>query len=296
MNRMTNKQNVIDYYQDNWQLSVKLWQVDKTYCIHHGLYEKGIHTHIQSVLNMNDFVAKLLDLNSKSERIKNILDAGSGIGGTIVHLAKKYPNINFKGITIIPEHIQMAKRFAIENQVSSNTDFLLENYLDTNFPSKYFDAIFSLESMNYTNQRTEFIREMHRILKPGGKLIIIDAFRTKIQLNPFLKNIYIIFCKGNAIPSIAPLKDFISLLNRENFKEIIEIDLTKNIQLSVIRGNLVTIPYLFLTITRKITKGKRYRVETDTAFPAAVSVFSTIIGLKKALTYKAITAIKNNLD
>ena len=91
--------NVVDFYRKNWPILVKLWQIDKTYCIHHGYYEKGIRTHIQSVENMNDFVGRLLCLDSKEKQTKKILDAGCGIGGTITYLAKKYPNVNFTGIT-----------------------------------------------------------------------------------------------------------------------------------------------------------------------------------------------------
>lgn len=50
-----------DFYRKNWPLSVKLMQVDKTHCIHYGYYEKGIRTHIQSVLNMNDFVGSVVN-------------------------------------------------------------------------------------------------------------------------------------------------------------------------------------------------------------------------------------------
>ena len=48
------KTDTIDFYHKNWPLIVKLLKTDKTYCIHHGLYDKGIHTHIQSVENMNN--------------------------------------------------------------------------------------------------------------------------------------------------------------------------------------------------------------------------------------------------
>lgn len=286
------KQNVIDYYRRNWPLFVKSWQVDKTHCIHYGYYDKGVHSHIASVLNMNDFIAQLLGLNSKSEETKHILDAGCGIGGTIVYLSKKYPNIKFTGITIVPEHVQMANRFAAENMVDTNTKFLIKDYLDTGFSSNSFDAVFSIESINYTTKRKDFLNEMHRILKSNGKLVVIDAFRTDIRLNPFLKNLHFWYCKGMAFPSITYIEEFKSFLKNKGFREIIDITLTRNVLPSVIRGNFISIPYLLSTLTKKIIRGKKYRTSDDPTFPASVSIFPTIIGLKKGVTYNAITAIK----
>jgi len=59
--------NVADYYRKILPILVKLWLVDKTYCIHHGYYEKGICTYNQSIANMNDFVGRFLCLDSKEK-------------------------------------------------------------------------------------------------------------------------------------------------------------------------------------------------------------------------------------
>ncbi|MFH1101240.1 MAG: methyltransferase domain-containing protein [Methanobacteriota archaeon] len=285
-------QNVIDYYEKNWPMFVKLWQVDKTYCIHYGYYEKGVHSHIQSVYNMNDFIDRLLELRLKQGETKSVLDAGSGIGGTVVHLAKKYPSIDFTGITVIPHHVQMAEQFATENHVSSNTRFFIKDYLDTDFPSNYFDAIFSIEAINYTSKGREFVHEMQRILKPRGKLVVIDAFRTDVQLNQFLNTFYIWFCKGRSIPGLMGIEEFKTLLKEGGFTEIEDKNLSNNVQRSVIRGNLMSIPYLLSTVLKKIIRGRKYLAANDPSFPTAVSIFSSLIGLKKGVTYNAIIATK----
>jgi len=132
------KKDFSDFYQKNWPLIVKLLKVDKTHCIHHGFYEKGIHSHIKSVLNMNDFVGRLLKLDSKNNKINQVLDAGCGIGGTIIHLAKKYPKINFFGITIVPTHVEIARNLAKENQVENNSNFFLKDFTKTSFSSNQF--------------------------------------------------------------------------------------------------------------------------------------------------------------
>ncbi|MCK4901957.1 MAG: methyltransferase domain-containing protein [Thermoplasmatales archaeon] len=286
------KRDAIDFYQKNWPLIVKLLQVDKTHCIHHGYYEKGIRTHIQSVLNMNDLVGRLLELDSKKKQVNQVLDAGCGIGGTMIHLAKKYPNINFTGITIVSEHIEMAKDLAKENQVDVNTDFILEDFMETGFSSNQFDAIYLIESASYSPKKQILIREMYRILKPGGTLVIIDCFRTDVQFNQFLNNIYVLFCKGWALPNLIALDKLKDSLKTEGFHEIITSDLTKNVRRTIIMGDVLSIPYLVKMVMRKIIQGKSYQIEEDPELLAAASLLSTIIGLKKGITYNAVTAIK----
>jgi ubiquinone/menaquinone biosynthesis C-methylase UbiE len=286
------KTDTVDFYRKNWPIIERLLQVDKTHCIHHGYYEKGVRTHIQSVLTMNDFVGRLLGLDSKEKQINQILDAGCGIGGTVIHLAKKYPHSNFTGITIISEHIEKAKDLAKENQVDSNTDFLLEDFMHTSFSSNKFNAVYLIESASYSAKKHILLREMYRILKPGGTLVIIDCFRTDVQLNQFLNAIYVLFCKGWGLPNLIALKELQNSLKAEGFHEIVTRDLTKNVRRTIIRGDVLSIPYLVSMMIRKIIHGKNFQMEEDPEFLAAVSLLSTILGLKKGITYNAVSAMK----
>jgi len=284
--------NSKNFYQNNWPLMVKLLKVDKTNCIHHGFYQKGIHTHFQAVLNMNDFVGHLLGLDLKDKQTKQILDAGCGIGGTVIYLAKKYPHINFTGITVVSEHIEIAKNLAKENKVSTNTGFILKDFINTGFPFNSFDAIFLIESSCYALKKDILIHEMNRILKPKGILVIIDVFLTNVKLNPFLNNFYIWFCKGWGLPNLIKLEDFIYILKTENFHEMVIKDLTKNVKQTIIRGDILSLPYLFSTISNKIILGKRYRIENDSKFLGIIPILLTILGIKKGITYNAVIAIK----
>jgi len=284
--------NSLDFYQKNWPLIVKLLQVDKTHCIHHGYYEKGIHSHIKSVQNMNDFVARLLKLDSKKKQISQVLDAGCGIGGTVIHLAKKYPKINFIGITNVPEHIDIARNLAKENQVEINTDFLLEDFMETSFSSNKFNAIYLIESAGYSQKKQALIHEMNRILKPGGTLFIIDCFRTDLQFNQFLKKIFILFCKGWGLPNLIKLEEMKDNLKTEGFNEIKTRNLTKNVRRTIIFGNVISIRYIFSIIIRKIIDGKNYKMGEDQDLLALTFLLSAILGLKKGITYNAVIAVK----
>ena len=284
--------NSIDFYRNNWSLIVKLLQIDQTHCIHHGYYEKGIRTHVQSVLNMNDFIGRLLKLDSEIKQCKKILDAGCGIGGTVVYFAKKFPDIKFTGINIIPDHIEMAKNLAKEKKVLSNTDFFVKDFADTDLSSNHFDAIYLMESSCYALQKQMLIREMYRILKPGGILVITDVFRTLAELNSFLTNIYDSFCKGWGLSDLIDIEEFIFYLEKEGFHNIVNKAVTKHVTRTILRGDVLSIPYLLSMMSKKIFLGKKYQMTKDSQFPGISPVLTTMLGIKKAITYNAVTAMK----
>lgn len=286
------KTDTIDFYRENWPLIVKFLQVDKTHCVHHGYYGKGVRTHIQAVLNMNDFVGQLLGLDSKTRQGDPVLDAGCGIGGTAIHLAKKYPNVHFTGITIISEHVELAKSLAAENQVDINTDFLLEDFMQTGFPSDKFNAVYMIESASYSPEKHLLIREMYRILKPGGTLVIVDCFRTGVQLNQLLNSFYVLFCKGWRLPDLMALKELKDSLETEGFHEIVSRDLTRNVRRTILRGDVLSVPYLVPMVLKKVIRRKNYQMEKDPELLAVASVLSTALGLKKGITYNAVSATK----
>lgn len=284
--------NSIDFYRNNWSLLVKLLQVDQTHCIHHGYYEKGIRTHVQSVLNMNDFIGRLLKLDSEIKQCKKILDAGCGIGGTVVYFAKKFPDIKFTGINIISDHIEMAKNLAKEKKVLSNTDFFVKDFVDTDLSSNHFDAIYLMESSCYALQKQMLIREMYRILKPGGILVITDVFRTLAELNSFLTNIYDSFCKGWGLSDLIDIEEFIFYLEKEGFHNIVNKAVTKHVTRTILRGDVLSIPYLVSMMSKKIFLGKKYQMTKDSQFPGISPILTSMLGIKKAITYNAVTAMK----
>jgi len=160
---------VAEYYDRIWSRFVLWWKGQKALALHYALYDRGARTFEKALLNMNDYVGKLLGLTQTQKM--HVLDAGCGVGGTSIYLAKRYANVTFTGITIAPSQLNLAKKFARERN-TGNTDFLLQSYMETDFPNHCFDSIFALESTVYARNKRAFVKEMSRILKPGGRFIV----------------------------------------------------------------------------------------------------------------------------
>ncbi|MFA5103082.1 MAG: class I SAM-dependent methyltransferase, partial [Candidatus Thermoplasmatota archaeon] len=214
-----NEEDVVHYYEQFWSKSELWWETDTTLAIHFGYYDKGIHSHKEAVLHMNDISWHLLRFTTPSPL--QILDAGCGVGGTSIYLAKKYPQVSFVGITIVPTHVQMAQRFSTKRSVTSNTSFLLQNYCHTSFPDKFFDGVIALESANYARSKDDFIREMYRVLKSGGRISILDGFRTEKQIPPSMQKLYKIWLDGRALVGLEPIHECSLCMKQRGFQDIL---------------------------------------------------------------------------
>ena len=162
-------------YNDLWSdpRRIKRAGDDLTLGWHFGYYEVGIHGSKQAMHNMDAYVGRLLDLRDTPA---TVLDAGCGVGGTVVHLAKEHPASQFYGITLgaseVAHAISLQSRFHL-----SNTHFSQQSYNTTTFPDAFFDAAYALESHTHNGaDDAAFLRQMHRVLKPGGRLINLDVF------------------------------------------------------------------------------------------------------------------------
>jgi len=139
---------------------------------HFGYYTKPTECVHKARMNMNNYINRLLP---STENNLTVLDAGCGVGSTLVFLAKKHPNFQLYGVTLAPAEVQFARELSKERNLL-NTEVLERTYNDTKFPNEYFDCVYALESFCYSDDIRKTIEEMNRILKPrGGKLIILDV-------------------------------------------------------------------------------------------------------------------------
>lgn len=280
---------ILKFYNYSWPLWKYLGQVNETYGMHVGFYEKGIRGFKKASINMDNYVDRLLEL--KKETSMNILDAGCGVGGTLLHLAKNYPNANFIGITIVTEQVDLARKYSINNKIE-NVKFILDDFNKTNFADNSFDRIFALESMAHSYNVEEFVKEMYRILKPSGRLVIVNVFANENHLKYFMKKIYQSSLNLQATPGVISVKDFESYLKNNGFSNIKINDISKNINNGFLKWLIFSMPFFVYFIIAKSLKFEKYKKFYGINYFSNHIVTGSIVGLLNIMTYYSITADK----
>jgi len=99
-----------------------------------------------------------------------VLDVGCGIGGSSRILARDY-GFAVTGITISPQQVKRAQELT---PTGINAQFKVDDALALSFPDASFDVVWSIEAGPHMPDKAQFARELLRVLKPGGILVVAD--------------------------------------------------------------------------------------------------------------------------
>ncbi len=99
-----------------------------------------------------------------------VLDVGCGIGGSSRILARNY-GFHVIGITISPQQVNRAQELT---PPGVSAQFQVDDALALSFPDASFDVVWSIEAGPHMPDKAQFARELLRVLKPGGTLVVAD--------------------------------------------------------------------------------------------------------------------------
>lgn len=228
----TKQQNsIVTYYEECDNAYRDAWGMDKNMQLNLGLWPKGTKNLSEALLNLNKEIAKKAQINSDDY----VLDAGCGVGGTAIFLAKNY-GCKVVGITLTPHQAEKAKVNAKKSNVSHLVEFQVMDYMNTTFESNTFTVITGIESICYAEPKIGFLREAHRLLKPGGRIALAENLQGKQQLNHTEYNsLYTNAFNGCKVDSLDTKEQYLSNLKQLNFKQAICEDYTPLIKPSIKR-------------------------------------------------------------
>lgn len=150
--------------------------------IHLGHY--GSPPHRKNFLEAkHDFVHEMVRWGGLENLPKGmtLLDVGCGIGGSSRILARDY-GFAVTGITISPQQVKRAQELT---PPEVNAQFKVDDALALSFPNASFDVVWSIEAGPHMPDKALFARELLRVLKPGGILVVADWNQRDDRTQPF---------------------------------------------------------------------------------------------------------------
>ncbi|QQE63911.1 SAM-dependent methyltransferase [Leptolyngbya sp. BL0902] len=164
-----------DQIQSFYDASSGLWEQIWGEHMHHGYYGPTGTVRKDRRQAQIDLIDECLRWANITQAAA-ILDCGCGIGGSALELATRF-NAKVTGITLSPVQANRATERAEAAGLAGDSapcaQFQVANALQTPFADESFDFIWSMESGEHMPNKAGFLQECHRLLKPGGKLLMV---------------------------------------------------------------------------------------------------------------------------
>ena len=115
----------------------------------------------------------------------SLLDCGCGPGAITVDLAETLAPREVVGIDLGESQIELARALAAERHVS-DVRFEVANIYELPFPDDTFDAAFAHTALEHVGNPVAALKEMRRVLKPGGVVGIREEDWGSLLLAPHM--------------------------------------------------------------------------------------------------------------
>jgi ubiquinone/menaquinone biosynthesis C-methylase UbiE len=109
----------------------------------------------------------------------HILEIGFGPGTTIQHLATLTPQGHVMGIDYSPTMVSLASRRNAQAIKAGRVKLCRGNVLNLPFANHSFDKVLSIHTLYFWQDPLHALKEIQRVLKPGGTLALTILPREK---------------------------------------------------------------------------------------------------------------------
>jgi ubiquinone/menaquinone biosynthesis C-methylase UbiE len=142
---------------------------------------------------------------------ETILDVACGTGELERLLSDAYPEAKLVGVDISDQMLEIAQsKFSDQH----NVEFFKTNAIALPFNDASFDLVVTASAFHYFPNPIAALREMHRVLKPNGKVVVMDWCRDFwfCQVLDFILKL-----TDSAYSTCYTQRELHSFLNRANF-------------------------------------------------------------------------------
>jgi MPBQ/MSBQ methyltransferase len=220
-----------------------------------------------------------------------LLDLGCGLAATLRSFARRLPQARLVGLTRVPWQVEQARTLNQADGCGDRIRVLEGDYEDTILPRASYDGVYALESSCHAHgaDKRAFLAEAHRLLRPGGRLIVADGFLSaKCFPTALQQRIYQRLCECWVIEELAQLDLFTAQLEKLGFTNITVENLQMRVASSVAHVPWVTLKFLLTDVIFGDRQMTRTRWNNVLA-PALLPVVSAPFG---PMTYCMIAATK----
>ncbi len=122
---------------------------------------------------------------------KKCLDVGTGTGEIAFHVARTAgAGSTVIGVDITPKMLELAEKKEKELDLPVKIDWRVGDALKLEFEDDTFNLVTSGYMLRNVTDILQAVSEMHRVLAPGGKVVVAELSKPKNAVVRFFYNIY----------------------------------------------------------------------------------------------------------
>jgi len=145
----------------------------------HGYSERET----ERLYDQADSVRDLLHYDTEYPAGAQVIEAGCGVGAQTLTLAQKSPGAFILSIDISAESLSKAQALIKEKRIS-NVAFQRADLFSLPFTEASFDHVFVCFVLEHLAQPQRALASLHRVLKPGGSLTVIEGDHGSCYFHP----------------------------------------------------------------------------------------------------------------
>ena len=229
--------------------------------MHFGYYRAGANPLNREAMLEQMNAEVLVRLQVDGTCGPRLLDLGCGLGATLRSFARRLPHSQLLGVTRVPWQVEQARALNASAGYRDRIDVVEADYENTPLGSSSFDGVYALESSCYArgSDKCMLLEEAHRLLRPGGRIVVVDGFLIDDFFNEAQRHIYRNVCECWVVEEFAELQRFVRCLEKLEFSEITVQHLQMRVAPSVMHVPWVSLKFLLTEVvfgTRPMTRAR----------------------------------------
>lgn len=174
--------------------------------VHHGLWTTGRESADEAVEALADLVGRHLAPSPGDA----LVDIGCGYGATAQRFAERL------GVTVTGFTLSLAQHQVAAARLGALA-FHVRDWLDNGLPDAAFDQAYAIESSEHMADKPRFFAEAHRVLKPGGGLVVAAWLAAPAPTPWQVRHLLEPICREGRLPSLGSRADYEAMAEAAGF-------------------------------------------------------------------------------
>jgi demethylmenaquinone methyltransferase / 2-methoxy-6-polyprenyl-1,4-benzoquinol methylase len=124
------------------------------------------------------------------DMVKSILDVATGTGDMAIMAAKILRPDKITGIDISEKMLEIGRKKVEKEELGTKIELLAGDGETINFPDNSFDGVMVAFGVRNFENLEKGLREIRRVLKPGGQMVVLEFSKPRIPGISTLYNLY----------------------------------------------------------------------------------------------------------